>query len=82
MLRLHLASLFFCWLGFTARAEPPPGIPIIDCHVHLWDIARPEGLGWIKKDDKVLNRSFLPKEHEPVATANGVGGMSGRAEPA
>ena len=50
-------------------------VPIIDCHVHLWDISRPEGLGWIKKDDKVLNRDFLPKDHAPIAAANRVGGI-------
>lgn len=50
-------------------------VPIIDCHVHLWDIGRPDGLGWIKKDDKVLNRNFLPKDHAPIAAANRVGGI-------
>lgn len=57
------------------HSEDALGTAIIDCHVHLWDMARPEGLGWIKKDDKVLNRSFLPKDHEPIAKANGVTGI-------
>ena len=55
-------------------AEKAP-IPIVDCHVHLWTISRPEGLGWIKKDDKVLNRDFLPKDHETIARANLVRGV-------
>jgi len=54
-----------------SSAETGP-IPIVDCHVHLWDINRPEGLGWIKKDDTILYRSFLPKDHEPIASANHV----------
>jgi L-fuconolactonase len=58
-----------------ARAADADAVPIIDCHVHLWDIARPAGLGWIKKDDKTLNRSFLPADHEPIAKANGVTGI-------
>ena len=58
-----------------AQAEPPPAAPILDCHVHLWDIARPAGLGWIKPDNRILYRSFLPKDHEPVAKANGVQGI-------
>ena len=58
-----------------AHAADADAVPIIDCHVHLWDIARPAGLGWIKNDDKTLNRSFLPKDHEAVAKANGVTGI-------
>lgn len=45
---------------------------IVDTHVHLWDIERREGLAWIAPDNKVLNKSFLPKDHRPLATANGV----------
>jgi predicted TIM-barrel fold metal-dependent hydrolase len=48
---------------------------IIDCHVHLWTLSRPAGISWIKKDDPVLYRDFLPADHEVVAKANGVGGV-------
>lgn len=68
VLLVRMLSLDLC------SAETAP-IPIVDCHVHLWDVSRPEGLGWIKKDDKVLNRNFLPKYHEAVAAANGVRGI-------
>lgn len=73
--RLHLVRWLACWLGVVAlaRAVEPPAI--IDCHVHLWDIARPAGLGWIKQDNQTLYRSFLPKDHEPIAKANGVTGI-------
>ena len=66
-----------CWLLLTAtaQAQKVDDIPIIDCHVHLWDIDRPAGLSWIKKDNKVLNRSFLPTVHEPIAVANRVRGV-------
>ena len=70
-IRAHILG----WFGLVALAcadEPPA---IIDCHVHLWDIARPAGLGWIKKDDKTLYRSFLPADHESIARANGVSGI-------
>jgi predicted TIM-barrel fold metal-dependent hydrolase len=46
--------------------------PVIDTHVHLWDLARPEGLGWIKPDNATLYRNFLPRDHAPIARANGV----------
>ena len=48
---------------------------IIDCHVHLWALSRPDGITWIKKDDPLLYRDFLPVDHEAVAKANGVGGV-------
>lgn len=48
---------------------------LIDCHVHLWELSRPEGISWIKKEDPVLYRDFLPKTHEAVAKANGVVGV-------
>ena len=73
-----MRSIFLFLLLFISpviAGEQAPGVPIIDCHVHLWDIARPAGLGWIKKENKVLYRSFLPKDHEPIAAANGVRGV-------
>jgi predicted TIM-barrel fold metal-dependent hydrolase len=48
---------------------------VIDCHVHLYALDRPDGIGWIKKDDKVLYVDHLPAIHEPVAKANGVDGI-------
>ena len=73
--RFHLVRWLACWLGVVAlaRADEPPAI--IDCHVHLWDIARPAGLGWIKKENKTLYRSFLPADHERIAKASGVSGI-------
>ncbi len=48
---------------------------VIDCHVHLWSLTRPEGIKWIKKDDPVLFRDFLPANFEAVAKENGVEGV-------
>jgi L-fuconolactonase len=59
-------------ISSIARAEE---MPVIDCHVHLFDIQRTEGVTWIAEDDKVLRRSFLPADHEPIAKANGVTGV-------
>jgi len=61
--------------SLPALAEKPGATPIIDCHVHLWTFERPEGLGWIKKENKTLYRDFLVEDHEPIAKANGVGGV-------
>lgn len=49
-------------------------IPIVDCHVHLWDLSRPAGIYWIPKDNKTLYRSFLPQDYAAIAKANGVQG--------
>jgi L-fuconolactonase len=65
-----------CW-GALASLQPAratePGI--IDCHVHLWAISRPAGVEWIKKDDPVLYRDYLPADFEAVAKAHGVAGV-------
>ncbi len=73
--RILLIILFMGTLSLNLSAAETAPVPVIDCHVHLWDISRPEGLGWIKKDDKVLHRNFLPKEHEPTALANMIVGV-------
>lgn len=48
---------------------------VIDCHVHLYSLDRPEGITWIKKDNKVLFVDHLPAVHEPIAKANEVDGI-------
>ena len=70
-----LALLCCLPLAGNSRAENAAEIPAVDCHVHLWDTGRPEGIEWISKDNKVLNRSFLPEHHAPIAKANGIQGV-------
>ena len=48
---------------------------VIDCHVHLYLLSRPEGIGWIKKDNKHLYRDHRPEDFATVAKANGVNGV-------
>lgn len=55
-----------------AVVDNPDKIPIIDCHVHLWNLERPDGIGWIAQDNKTLFRNYLPEHHTPIAKANGV----------
>lgn len=56
-------------------ADDAAAIPIMDTHVHLWDLERPKGIYWISKDDSTLYRTLLPETHEPIARANNVRGV-------
>jgi predicted TIM-barrel fold metal-dependent hydrolase len=49
-------------------------VPVIDCHVHLWDTSRPE-LTWPRKKHVKLYQPFLPRTHAPICRANGVKGV-------
>lgn len=73
--RIAAAILFMGIPSLDLCSAATAPVPVVDAHVHLWDLNRPEGLGWIKQDDKVLHRNFLPKDHEPIAVANRVGGV-------
>ena len=62
--------LLACWLAAPiARAQ------IIDTHVHVWHLDRPDGIYWIKKDNETLYRSYMPADHEPMAKAAGITGV-------
>jgi L-fuconolactonase len=72
MNRIPTILLSFLLLYQVSHAEDTDTMPIIDCHVHLWTLERPEGIGWIKKDNATLYRNYLPEHHAPIAKANGV----------
>jgi predicted TIM-barrel fold metal-dependent hydrolase len=60
--------------GLTVHAEEPNAVPVIDCHVHLWDTRRPE-MTWPRPEHVELYRPFLPESHTPICRANGVKGV-------
>lgn len=49
-------------------------VPVIDCHVHLWDTQRPE-MTWPRKEHTELFKPFLPATHEKICASNGVSGV-------
>jgi len=49
-------------------------IPIIDTHIHLFDISRPEGVPWPDKKDSVLYKSALPTRYRKVTQGLGIVG--------
>jgi L-fuconolactonase len=54
-----------------ANAAP---IPIIDCHIHLFDTTRPQGVPWPDKKNAVLYQPALPDRYRKIATPLGVTG--------
>jgi L-fuconolactonase len=47
--------------------------PIIDTHIHLFDVSRPQGVPWPSKDSKIF-RSALPPRYRALAAPFGVTG--------
>ena len=49
-------------------------IPIIDCHIHLFDVSRPQGVPWPSKTDTVLYKTALPDRYRKIALPLGIVG--------
>ncbi len=68
---VRLLTIVAAGTPFIQAYEPA----LIDTHVHLWHLDRPEGIYWIPKDSRALYRSFMPEDHEAIAQKNGVNGV-------
>jgi len=67
------------FLASTAALALPPAeaaakMPIIDCHIHLFDVNRPQGVPWPDKADKVLYKTALPDRYRKIAVPLGITG--------
>jgi L-fuconolactonase len=51
-----------------------PLIPVIDTHIHLFDVSRPQGVPWPPKNDAVLYKTALPERYRKLATQFGIVG--------
>jgi L-fuconolactonase len=71
VLVLFAVSFSACQTDSTS-SEP---VPIIDCHVHLWDTTRPEGISWPRPEHKKIYRPYLPEHISPIAKKNNVRGI-------
>ncbi len=49
-------------------------IPVIDTHIHLFDVNRPQGVPWPEKSNSVLYRSALPDRYRKLAEPFGIRG--------
>lgn len=52
----------------------PASIPIIDCHIHLFDTNRPQGVPWPDKKDTVLYKPASMERYRKIAVPLGVVG--------
>lgn len=74
-LQLLLGVVFLSFFAGSAVADKAVPGGVVDCHVHFWDLTRPEGIGWIDKENETLYRDFKPEDFAPIAKENGVTGV-------
>ncbi len=56
-----------------ALADAAPEFPIVDCHIHLFDPTRPQGVPWPPKESEIC-RPALPERFRRLAVPHGVTG--------
>jgi L-fuconolactonase len=60
--------------SLAGTAEAAPAIPIIDTHIHLFDISRPQGVPWPDKNNAVLYKSASTERYRKIAVPLGIVG--------
>ena len=54
------------------RSAPRDKRPIVETHIHLYQVTRPGGVPWPTPDNGPIYRDVLPAEYDAVARANGI----------
>lgn len=54
------------------RSAPPGKRPIVETHIHFWQVTRPGGVPWPTPAEGPIYRDVLPPEYSAIAAANGV----------
>jgi predicted TIM-barrel fold metal-dependent hydrolase len=67
----RVLSLAFA-LGPAGLAAAGNARPIVETHIHVYQVTRPGGVPWPKPENKVLYRDVLPAEYEALARKHGV----------
>jgi L-fuconolactonase len=79
---LRLASAFAVAGATDPFAHSAPQLPVIDCHIHLFDPTRPGGVPWPLKSDTVIYKPAVPARYEKIARPFGiVGAIAVEASP-
>jgi L-fuconolactonase len=64
------------------QADAAPAMPIIDCHIHLFDTNRAQGVPWPEKTDTVLYKpAFMDRYRKETAGLGVVGAIEVEASP-
>jgi L-fuconolactonase len=73
--RSFLSTALAGALGHTAKLWAASGskVPVIDSHIHLFDISRPQGVPWPPKDSSIYH-SALPSRFRKIAAPLGIVG--------
>jgi L-fuconolactonase len=66
--RSFLTSVFASALAGAAKTTP-----VIDTHIHLFDVSRPQGVPWPPKDSPIY-KTALPDRYRKIATRFGIAG--------
>jgi L-fuconolactonase len=54
------------------RKAPHHKRPIVESHIHFWQVTRPGGVPWPTPAEGPIFRDILPADYAPVARANGI----------
>lgn len=54
------------------RSAPPGRRPIVETHIHFWQVTRPGGVPWPTPAEGPIYRDVLPPEYTAIARANGI----------
>lgn len=54
------------------RSVAPGRRPIVDTHIHFWQVTRPGGVPWPTPAEGPIYRDVLPPEYKAVAWRNGI----------
>ena len=65
-----LARTLFRWSGGAA----PLPLPVLDTHVHFYDVERPGGVPWPPPENKLLYRTVQPEHLTELASSWGLAG--------
>jgi L-fuconolactonase len=58
----------------NAGAQNRSSIPVIDTYIHLYDPARPQGVPWPNKENKILYQTSLPPRYRKIVEPLGIVG--------
>ena len=66
---LTIIIITFCLFG--CKHNNFDDIPVVDTHVHFWDVEEPNGIGW-PREGHPLYKTIMPRHFEDIAKENNV----------